>query len=47
MELLVAKEITLFLIIKGLLHHYNKQSHVDPLKQKTLLMAYTNKQPLI
>jgi len=37
------KTFTLLLIIQGLLHHYNKELHVDPLKQKTLFMAYIGK----
>ncbi len=42
-EASTSKTFTLFLIIQGLLRHYNKQIHVDPLKQKTLLMACTSK----
>jgi hypothetical protein len=42
-EVGTGKTFTLFLIIQGLLRHYNKQIHVDSLKQKTLLMAYISK----
>ncbi len=42
-EVGIGKTFTLLLIIQGLLHHYNKQLHVDPLKQKTLFMVYTSK----
>ncbi len=37
-----SKTFTL-LFIQGFLKHYNKQLSFDPLKQKTLLMAYLGK----
>jgi hypothetical protein len=38
----IGKTFTLLFIIQGLLCHYNKQLHVDPLKQKALFKAYTS-----
>ncbi len=46
-EVGTSKTFTLFLIIQGLLHHYNKQIHVNSLKKKALLMAYISKTNLI
>jgi hypothetical protein len=43
----IGKIFTLLLVIQGLLHHYNKQLHVDPLKQKHCSWPTLVKQPSI